>query len=142
MKFVVPFLLLLSCCLFAEEPSKQWVIVVNEKSELSTMSKVALYKIFSCTDSKYNAVFLNVEDDTVRPVYESFLQFALDDKEINFVKFKSKNLTRIRKREPLIIKFYDTEEDILKKVAEDERSVGVVTTTKLPKGVKVCEVKE
>jgi hypothetical protein len=124
------------------EENKEWVVIVNKNSVKTEFTRLELYKLFACNSASYNVVFLNVtEDNKNKELYEAFLKTVLDEADINFIKFKSKNLTRIRKREPIVIKFYDTEEAILKHVKEDEKGIAVIPKTLLNDEVKVCVIK-
>lgn len=125
----------------AEEKSPAWVVIVNKESGIESLSHLDLYKIFSCTDTKYVGGCIDATDESDIYLMEDFVRYALDDKDMTFTKFKSKNLTRIRKREPVVLKMYNTYEEVVKAVSENKIYVGVIRKSALSSEVKACSLK-
>lgn len=125
----------------AEEKSPAWVIIVNKESGIESLSRLDLYKIFSCSDTKYVGGCIDATDESDVYLMEEFVRYALDDKEMTFTKFKSKNLTRIRKREQVVLKMYNTYEEVIKAVSENKIYVGVIHKSFLCPEVKLCPLK-
>ncbi len=125
----------------AEEKSPAWIIIVNKDSGLESLSRLDLYKIFSCSDTKYVGGCVDATDEADIYLMEEFVRYALDDKDMTFTKFKSKNLTRIRKREQVVLKMYNSHEEVVKAVSQNKIYVGVIHKGALSPEVKACPLK-
>jgi hypothetical protein len=121
-------------------PEDPLVIVVNKSSGITTLSKLDLYKIYSCTDTKRTGTCIEPNESQLVAV-EQFLKMATDDSDMTYVKFKTKNYTRIRKRELIVIKMYNKYEEILTCVKENKNCVGFVPKSMVSDEVMVCDIK-
>lgn len=117
------------------------VIATSKNAEISSMTRLELYKVFSCTHTKYTGVIVDPSTEEEVKIMDTFLKYVLDDEDMTYVRFKSKNLTRIRKREQAVIKIYSNYTDLLNSLKENPTYIGIMPKKQLVDEVKICEIK-
>ena len=126
---------------------EEWMIIVNAEYPGNAMSRLQLYKLISLSDdSPYSPVVPYVPKSTkdsekTISILDSFLKFALDNKDSSLLKYKATNLTRIRKRETKICKFKNSIENVKEAIKKNKYEIGIIPKDPvLEKGIKVCNV--
>lgn len=130
-----------------EEITQEVILIVNKESSLTSINRLDLYKLFNnSNNNSYKLTCLYMKDSEKNTEQykklESFVQYALDDKDMTLVSYKAISLNKIRKRDTVkITTFKISSAEIIKEVMDNKNIIGVIFKSELVDAkVNICSL--